>query len=261
MMSSSENGFKAALRVRQPQVGLWMAMAGAYSAELCGHCGFDWYVIDTEHAPNSITSLVAQLQALNGAAGEPVVRIPVDDFNLLKQATDAGARTILAPMVETPQQAGRLADAMYYPPRGRRGVGSALARASRFGADADYLHAANDRTCLLLQIETVKGLENIDAICAVEGVDGIFIGTADLAADMGFLGRPAAKEVQEALLTAKAKIEAAGLPVGALTSDPGLARSWFEAGLTFVAVGNDISVLRSGLTGLRSQFSGIPGQD
>ncbi len=255
-MDRQTNAFKAALEARTPQVGLWMAMASAYAAELCGQCGYDWYVIDAEHAPNTITTVVAQLQAMQGCGGEPVLRIPVNDLNFLKQATDAGVRTILAPMIETADQARQLADAMHYPPRGRRGVGSALARASRFGADANYLASANERACLLLQVETVKGLANIEDICAVEGVDGIFIGTADLAADMGHLGRPAAPEVQEAMLSATNRIIAAGLPVGGLTSDPALAKSWLAAGLTFVAVGNDVSVLRAGLTALRGHFPG-----
>lgn len=251
------NEFKEALKAGKPQVGLWMALASAYGAELCGYCGFDWYVIDAEHAPNTITTVTAQLQAMACATGEPVLRIPVDDFNFLKQATDAGVRTILAPMVETGTQAQRLANAMFYPPQGKRGVGSALARASRFGADPNYLVQANHRACLLLQIETVKGIEHIDEICAVEGVDGIFIGTADLAADMGFLGQPATAEVQQAMLAAAAKISAAGLPVGALMSDDALARSWLEAGLDFVAIGNDVSILRSGLTNLRAKFSNL----
>lgn len=253
-MDFQDNAFKQAIAARRPQVGLWLAMASGYSAELAAFCGFDWYVIDCEHSPNTITTVVAQLQALKGCGGEPVVRIPVGDFGFLKQATDAGARTILAPMVESADQTRQLAEAMSYPPRGRRGVGSALARASGFGADAGYLGTANDRACLLVQVETVKGLEALDEICAVDGIDGVFIGTADLAADMGYLGQPAAAPVQKAMLRAAEAISEAGLPVGALTSDIALAQSYFTAGLSFVAVGNDVSILRAGLTGLRGRF-------
>lgn len=253
-MADVENGFKAAIAARQPQVGLWLALGDAYSAELAASCGYDWYVIDCEHSPNTILTVVSQLQALKGCGGEPVVRIPVGDFGFLKQVTDAGCRTVLAPMVESADQARDLAEAMRYPPAGRRGVGSALARASAFGADAGYLMSANDRACLLVQVETVKGMAALDEICAVDGVDGVFIGTADLAADMGYLGQPGAAPVQEALLSAAKGIAAHGLPVGALTSDVALAQSYFEAGLSFVAVGNDVSVLRVGLSALRLRF-------
>ncbi|MBN9888901.1 HpcH/HpaI aldolase family protein [Salipiger abyssi] len=254
-MDDHENAFKQAIKARRPQVGLWLALASGYTAELCGGCGYDWYVIDCEHSPNTITTVVAQLQALKGCGGEPVVRIPVDDLGFLKQVTDAGCRTVLAPMVESADQARALAEAMCYPPQGRRGVGSSLARGSGFGADKTYLKTANERACLLVQVETVKGLEALEEICAVDGVDGVFIGTADLAADMGYLGQPVATPVQEAMLAAAKTIADAGLPVGALTSDTALAQSYLDAGLVFVAVGNDVSVLRAGLVSLRQSFA------
>ena len=162
---------------------------------------------------------------------------------MIKQLLDIGCQTILVPMVETAGQARDLVRAVKYPPRGMRGVGAGLARASRFNAIADYLVTADDETCLLVQLETLAGLDQLEAIAAVDGVDGIFIGPADLAADMGYLGRPGQAEVQARVEDAITRIVATGKAAGILTSDQRLARHYLALGASFVAVGSDIGLM------------------
>ncbi|RYE82550.1 MAG: 4-hydroxy-2-oxoheptanedioate aldolase, partial [Hyphomicrobiales bacterium] len=240
-MPAPQNGFKTALLAGQAQIGLWLGLANAYTAEVAAGAGFDWLVVDGEHGPNDIPLILAQLQAIAAAGGRPVVRAVSDETWIIKQLLDIGAQTILVPMVETAEQAARLARAMRYPPGGMRGVGAALARASAFNRIPDYLHTANEQVCLLVQLETRAGLEQLEAIAAVEGVDGVFIGPADLAADLGHLGRPGAPEVQAVIESAIARIVAAGKPAGVLTADPALAAGYLKQGATFVAVGTDVT--------------------
>ena len=186
-MPAPVNRFKAALAAGQMQYGCWAGFGDPYATEVMSTAGFDWLVIDGEHAPNDIRSIMAQLQVLEGKPdSHPVVRLPMGEAWLIKQALDIGAQTLLIPMVETAEQARDLVRAMRYPPEGIRGSGAALARASRFAAIPDYIRTANDQMCLLVQVETVRGMEALDAILAVEGVDGVFIGPSDLAAEMGF---------------------------------------------------------------------------
>lgn len=253
-MPAIPNPFKAALRAGQPQIGLWMAMTSPLSAELCAGAGFDWLVIDAEHAPNDLPLILSQLQAVAAYPSHPVVRPPIGETWMIKQLLDIGAQTILVPMIETPEQAKDMVRAMHYPPKGVRGVGSALARSSRFNRLPDYLATAGEEVCLLLQIESRAGLDRLDEIATVDGVDGIFIGPADLAADMGHLGNPAAPEVQEAVEGAIRRLAFLGKPAGILTSNESFARRYLELGATFVAVGNDVSILQAGLTRLAAGF-------
>lgn len=183
--------FKQALAARQAQVGLWLSMATPYSAEACATTGFQWLLIDGEHAPNDVRSTLAQLQAVAPYGAQPVVRAVEGQTALIKQLLDIGVQNLLVPMVDTPEQARALVAATRYPPEGVRGVGAAVARASRWGARRDYLNEANGEICLLVQAETATALKNLDAICAVDGVDGVFIGPADLAASMGQRGNQA----------------------------------------------------------------------
>ena len=184
-MAVIQNAFKVAMEGRQLQIGFWLGLANAYTAEIAAGAGFDWVLIDGEHAPNDIRSMLAQLQAI-GTLSHPVVRLPVGETWMIKQVLDIGAQTILVPMVETAEQAKVLVDATRYPPHGVRGVGAALARASAFNRTTDYLTTADDQICLLLQVENRRGISSLDEILAMEGVDGVFIGPADLAADLGF---------------------------------------------------------------------------
>jgi 4-hydroxy-2-oxoheptanedioate aldolase len=253
-MPAPTNPFKAALAGKRPQIGLWLALANPYTAEILGEAGYDWLLIDGEHAPNDIPLMMAQLQALKGSPSHPVVRVPVGEAWLVKQVLDIGAQTILVPMVESGEQAKAMVRAMRYPPQGMRGVGAALARASAFNRIPDYLQTANDEVCLLLQIESRAGLAALDDIATTEGVDGVFIGPADLAADMGFLGKPGAAEVQQAVEAALVRIQSHGKAAGILTAEQSLARRYLELGATFVAIGNDVSLLANGATRLLSDF-------
>lgn len=254
-MPAPENRFKRALVDGRAQIGLWLGLANAYTAELCAGAGFDWLLIDGEHAPNSIPTMLAQIQAIQrGSSTQVVVRVPIGETWLIKQVLDLGAQTVLVPMVETADQARELVRAVRYPPNGVRGVGAALARASAFNRIGDYLQTADREVCLLVQVENRAGLEALDAIASVDGVDGVFVGPADLAADMGFLGRPGAPEVQAAVEDALRRIRSHGKAAGILTSDQALARRYLEIGATFVAVGSDVGLLVRATNALIKQF-------
>jgi 4-hydroxy-2-oxoheptanedioate aldolase len=253
-MTPSPNGFKAALRDRRPIIGLWLAMADAYAAELAGHAGFDWLVVDGEHGPNDLRSIMAQLQALQGSPSEAVVRLPVGETWMIKQALDIGARSLLIPMVDSVEQTQALVRAVRYPPDGIRGMGAAIARASRFGTVADYAAKAGDDICLVVQAETRAAMADIERIAAIDGIDGVFIGPADLAADMGFPGNLGAPEVQVAIEKGIAAILKAGKPAGILTFDETLNRRYLELGATFVAVGADVAEFSVALQRLRSRY-------
>jgi len=254
MLSDMKNPFKAALREGRRQIGLWLGLADPYAAELCAGAGFDWLLIDGEHAPNDVRSALAQLQALAPYPTHAILRPPVGQTHLIKQFLDIGAQTLLIPMIETEAQAREMVAAMLYPPAGIRGVGSALARASAFNRTPNYLQKANDEVCLLLQIETRLGLENIDAIAAVPGVDGIFIGPADLAAALGHLGNPTHPDVQAAIEGGIKRIVAAGKAPGILMADEKLARHYLSLGAQFVAVGSDIGLMVAATTALAKRY-------
>lgn len=248
------NTFKQALAARQAQVGLWLSLANAYSAEACATTGFQWLLIDGEHAPNDVRSVLAQLQAVAPYGAQPVVRAVEGSTALIKQLLDIGVQNLLVPMVDTAEQARALVAATRYPPEGVRGVGAAVARASRWGARRDYLHEANGEICLLVQAETVTALQNLQAICAVDGVDGVFIGPADLAASMGHRGNPGRPEVQAAIEQAIATIVTSGKAAGTLTGDTKLARRYLELGASFVAVGIDITLMVQAARKLSADF-------
>jgi len=253
-MRAPINAFKAALREGRPQIGLWLSLGDAVAAELCAGAGFDWLLIDGEHGPNDIRTILAQLQAVAASPSHPIVRVPIGDTRMVKQMLDIGAQTLLVPMIESEAEAVAMARAMRYPPEGVRGVGAALARASAFGARGDYLASANDEVCLLLQVESVTALKSLEAIAGTEGVDGVFIGPADLAASMGFRGRPDAPEVRAAMTDAIARIRATGKAAGILSSNEALARHWLDLGATFVAVGSDVGLLGGGTRRLAKAF-------
>jgi 4-hydroxy-2-oxoheptanedioate aldolase len=250
------NLFKTALAEKRPQIGLWLSMAEPYLAEVSATAGFDWLLIDGEHAPNDLRSTLAALQAVAPYRSQPVVRAVSGEVPLIKQLLDIGAQNLLVPMVDTAEQARQLVLATRYPPLGIRGVGSAVGRASRWSARADYLDAADGEVCLLVQAETVTALRNLEAICAVEGVDGVFIGPADLAASMGYRGRPGHPEVQAAIEGAMKTIIRSGKAAGTLTSDPQLARRYLELGCTFVATGVDVLLFASAARKLAADFVG-----
>jgi 4-hydroxy-2-oxoheptanedioate aldolase len=253
-MTLPPNAFKIALAERRPMIGLWLAMADAYAAEIAGHAGFDWLVVDGEHGPNDLRSILAQLQALQGSPSEIVVRAPVGETWMIKQLLDIGARTLLIPMVDSAEQAQALVRAVRYPPRGVRGMGSGIARASRFNTIPGYVANAEQDICLLVQAETRAALADIERIAAIDGIDGIFIGPSDLAADMGFPGNIDAPEVQVAIEKGIAAILKGGKPAGILTPSETLNRRYLELGASFVAVGADVTEFSSALRGLAARY-------
>lgn len=242
-MPAPENLFKSALARGQLLYGCWAGFADAYATEVLASAGFDWLVIDSEHAPNDLRTISAQLGVLAGKQSQPVVRLPMGEVWAIKQVLDAGAQTLLIPMVESAGQARDLVRAMRYPPEGVRGSGAALARASHFSGIADYIPTANAQMCLLVQVETQAGLDALDDILKVAGVDGVFIGPSDLAADMGYLGDSRAAPVQAAIRDALARIAASDKAAGILALDPDTAQTYRDWGAQFLAVGIDVVML------------------
>ena len=248
------NQFKRSLRQGQTQIGLWLGLATPYSAELLATTGFDWLLIDGEHAPNDVLGALVQLQSVAAYPVSAIVRPVNRDAALIKQYLDIGAQTLLVPMIETAEEAMQLVRSTRYPTRGIRGVGSALARASRWNQIPDYLTRCEEELCVLVQVESILGLENLGDIAQVDGVDGVFFGPADLAASMGMLGRPGDPEVQKSIHEGIDTVKRCGKAAGTLTSDPDLARTYLAHGATFVAVGVDTSLLVRAASHLAASF-------
>jgi 4-hydroxy-2-oxoheptanedioate aldolase len=255
-MEIPTNVFKRALRLGKPQIGLWMGLADSYAAELLATTGFDCLVIDAEHSPNDPRSVLPQLQAMAPYPVHPIVRPVCGSAESIKQYLDIGAQTLIIPMVETPEQAREVVAATRYPTRGVRGVGSALARASRWNQIDDYLRRAEDEICVLVQAESLEALANLESIAAVDGVDGVFFGPADLASSMGLLGKPSDPAVQAAVAQGMATVKKAGKAAGTLTADRRLARQYLAQGALFVAVGVDTTMLVKAAKELAAEFKG-----
>lgn len=251
------NPFKTRLLQPGAQIGLWLGLADPYAAELCATTGFDWLLIDGEHGPNDLRSMLGALQAIAPYPTHPVVRIPHGDATLVKQVLEIGATTLLVPMVESVEQARALVRAMRYPPEGIRGVGAGLARSSRWNGHANYLKEANHNVCLLVQVETIEALGQIEAIAAVEGVDGVFIGPADLAASMGHLGAAELPEVVNAIDDAIRRVVAMDKAVGILAVNEARARECIALGVRFVAVGVETSLMTQAARSLSARFRAV----
>ena len=261
-MKNPVNPFKLALAQKRLQIGLWLGLANAYTTEICAGAGFDWLLIDGEHAPNDLNTILAQLQAIAAyPASHAIARVPVGHGHvgtaLIKQYLDLGLQTILVPMVDTAEQARAVVQATRYPPQGIRGM--AGARASRWGRIADYAQQANEQVCVLVQAETQTALDNLDAIAAVDGVDGVFIGPADLSASMGHIGEQDHPRVRAAMEDAFARILRAGKAPGILMADDALARHYIDLGGLFVAVGLDGNLLARHSSALAARFKPASG--
>ena len=248
------NPFKQALKEGRRQIGLWQAMASPFTAEICAGAGFDWLLFDGEHAPNDVPSMLAQLQAVESYPTHAIARPPIGDVVLIKQYLDLGFQTLLIPLVDTADQAAQMVRGMRYPPDGVRGVGAGSARVSRWNRVENYFRDADEQMCLLVQAETRTAMENLEAIAAVEGVDGIFIGPADLSASLGHRGNAAHPEVQAVIEDGIKRIAAAGKAPGILTSNNELAQHYLDLGATFVAVGTDVGILAKQTTALARRF-------
>ena len=253
-MKLPENPFKRALREGRPQIGLWVGLANAYVSELLASTGFDWLALDAEHSPNDPRTILQQLQAIAPYPTHAVVRTLSDDVALMKQYLDIGTQTVLVPMVETAEQAARIVSSTRYPPGGIRGVGSALARAARWNQVENYLHACEQEICVLVQVESTRGIENLQAITETPGVDGVFFGPSDLAASMGLLGRSGDPSVRAVVEEGIRKVVAAGKAAGVLTVDTVAARRYLEVGARFVAVGLDTALLVQSARKLAADF-------
>jgi len=242
-MKIPENTFLAKLRKGVPQIGLWVGLADPNVAELLATTGFDWLLLDAEHGPNNPITILSQLRAVAPYPVQSVVRPVQGDVALVKQYLDVGAQTLLLPMIDTADHAKLMVSATRYPPEGIRGMGASLARAARWNQVENYIEEANDQICLLVQAESTQAIQNLDAILAVNGIDGIFFGPADLSAAMGYRGQPGHPEVQKVILEGIRKVKAAGKAAGVLATDPKLANLYLDAGAIFVAVGVDTSLL------------------
>ena len=252
-MDIPTNAFKQAILAGRQQVGLWVSLASPYSAELVAGSGFDWLLIDGEHSPNDPTTVLPQLQAVAPYPVSAIVRPAWNDKVLIKRYLDIGTQSLLVPYVETEAQAQAAVAAIRYPLRGVRGV-AGVTRASRYGRVTDYVKHAERELCMLVQIESRLGLDNLEAIARTDGVDGVFIGPADLAAGLGHLGQQAHPEVQKAIEDAIQRIKACGKPAGILAVDEASARRYMDWGTTFTAVGLDAMILRVESEKLRAKF-------
>ncbi|MNZ40576.1 4-hydroxy-2-oxo-heptane-1,7-dioate aldolase [compost metagenome] len=258
------NAFKQALAEGRPQIGLWLGLADSYAAEILGGVGYDWLLIDNEHVPNDLRSSLTQLQAIASAAqaipgsvnSHAVVRLPVADTTLVKQYLDIGAQTLLLPMIDTVEQAREAVRSMRYPPEGIRGMGSGISRSSRWHRFGNYIKEANEQVCLLVQVETREAITNLDEIIATPGVDGVFIGPADLSASLGYAGHSDHPDVRAVIDQAIVRIRKAGKAAGILCANEVLARHYLDQGALFVAVGVDTSLLNSAAKTLLDKFKG-----
>jgi 4-hydroxy-2-oxoheptanedioate aldolase len=252
-MELPQNSFKRALRAGKPQIGLWSSLSSNYSVEVIAGAGFDWLLLDSEHSPNDLESLLTQLQAAAPYPTTSIVRVPWNDMVTIKRVLDIGAQALLVPYVSTAEEAVAAVSYTRYPPKGVRGV-AGTTRATRFGRVKDYAKHADEEICLLVQVETQSALDNIEAICAVEGVDGVFIGPADLHASMGYVGEVANPKVKPLIDDAIGRIRKAGKAPGILTPNEADAKHWLECGALFVAVGADVGILARGAEALAARF-------
>ncbi|MEC8672131.1 MAG: HpcH/HpaI aldolase/citrate lyase family protein [Pseudomonadota bacterium] len=255
-MAAPVNRFKQSLKQGRQTIGCWLTQGTAIAAEIAATADFDWLLIDTEHSPNDLPSVLAQLHAIAGYDASAAVRPHVGDTHVIKQILDLGCQTLIVPMVESGAQAEMLVRSMRYPPAGIRGVGGAGARATGFSSHEDYLTTADREMCLVVQIETPAGVEALDDILAVDGVDAVFIGPSDLSANYGHIGNPGAPEVVEAVQGSLDKIAASDKASGIMALDPAAAKGYLDRGVDFVAVAIDARTLALSLRALAADMRG-----
>ena len=255
-MELQKNTFRQKLNEKPVTYGCWLGLPDNSAAEIMASAGFDWLLIDSEHAPFDLRSIMSHLQVMAGYDVAPIVRPVEGSTALLKQLLDIGAQTLLVPMVDTAEQADELVKAVRYPPEGIRGLGTSLARAAQWNRTPGYLKKANAEICLIVQVETTTALENLEAIAAVDGVDGVFIGPSDLSASMGYIGDAGNPVVVDAIIDGLEKIKAAGKFSGLLSMDPSLTDKYIAAGATFVGVGVDTLMLQLASKALADKYCG-----
>lgn len=248
------NKFKQALQSTKTQFGLWQGIPDTTVAEIGAGAGFDWVLIDAEHGPFDLRSVMAHLQAIEPYPVSAVVRPVEGSTALIKQLLDIGAQTLLVPMVDTAEQAEQIVKASKYPPAGHRGLGTSMARAANWNREPEYLSNANDEICVIVQIETVSGIENIESIAMVEGVDAVFIGPSDLSAAMGHIGNPGHADVTTAIERGFEVIIKAGKSAGVLAVTQELVEKYQQAGAKFIGVGVDAALLTNATRQLAAQY-------
>src|SRR5690348_9012889 len=252
-MELLRNRFKEALKAGRAQIGLWSSLSSSYTVEVIAGAGFDWMLLDMEHSPNDLESLIGQLQAAAPYPTHPVVRVPWNDMVTIKRFLDIGAQSLLVPYVQDAEEARSAVAYTRYPPAGVRGVAGGT-RATRFARVKDYAKRAHEEICVLVQVETQTALDNLEKIAAVEGVDGVFIGPADLHASLGYTGETNNPKVMPVIDDAIRRIRKAGKAPGILTGVEADARRWIDCGGLFVAVGADVGVLARGTEALAAKF-------
>jgi 4-hydroxy-2-oxoheptanedioate aldolase len=254
-MQLPQNAFKHGIKAGKPQIGLWSSLSSNYSVEVIAGAGFDWILLDSEHSPNDLESLLTQLQAAAAYASTPIVRVPWNDMVNIKRVLDIGAQTLLIPYVCSVDEAKAAVAATRYPPAGVRGV-AGTTRATQFGRIKDYAIRAHEELCVLVQVETKDALDRLEEICAVDGVDGVFIGPADLHASMGYTGETNNPAVVPLIEEAMRRIRKCGKAPGVLTGVDADIRRYLAAGALFCAVGADVGILARGAEALAQKYKG-----
>lgn len=259
-MKMPANPFLAAIREGRQQIGLWVSLANHYAAEVVAGAGYDWLLVDMEHAPSDMATVLGQLQAIAPYGSTAIVRPPWNDAVMVKRLLDVGAPGLLFPMVQSVEEAQAAVAATCYPPNGVRGVAGSI-RANNFGRVTDYYDKADDQTAVIVQVETRTAVAQALEIGQVDGVDAVFFGPADIAADMGLLGKHMSDEVWDLILPAARKLMDAGIPVGTLVTDPAFAQKLFADGFAFVACGTDTNLLAKGADALLAQIRAANGKE
>ena len=239
------NAFLRAIRNGEPQIGLWISLSNNYAADVVATAGYDWALLDMEHSPNEVGIVLGQMQAFSAVDTTTIARPMWNDPVLVKRLMDVGAQSLLFPMIQSVEEAQLAVSATRYPPEGIRGV-SATQRGNQFGRVSDYFDRVHDETCVLVQIETMHALEQVEAIAAVDGVDGVFFGPADLSADMGKLGQTSDAQLWEHISNAAKRVQAIGKPAGTLVMDAAKGARLLNDGFSFVACGSDLGLLARG---------------
>ena len=252
-MELQRNEFKHAIAAGKLQIGLWNSLCSNIVTEVVCYSGFDWLLLDTEHSPNELPAVMAQLQSVQRGTATPIVRPAWNDTVLIKRILDVGAQSILVPFVQNAEEAKRAVAATRYPPDGVRGI-TTSGRAARYGRVKDYVKKANSEICVLVQVETREAMDQLEAIAGVDGIDGVFVGPADLSASLGQIGNPQHPEVQKAIEDVAKRLKKIGKPAGILTPVEEEARRYIEWGYTFVAVGSDLGLVAKGADALAATF-------
>ncbi len=236
------NPFTHAIAAKQKQVGIWVSLSSAFAAEVVAPAGFDWALLDMEHTPSDYFTVTGQMQAFAATQTTAIVRPEWNDPVVVKRLLDMGARGLLFPMIQSVEEAEKAVASTRYPPHGTRGI-SGSTRATGFGRITDYTDRINDELTVIIQLETAHAISLAEEIAAVDGVDGIFFGPGDIAADIGKLGKPLDPAVWDLVMPAARKLMNKGVPVGTLVMDPDFAANLLNDGFTFVACGQDTSLL------------------